>query len=153
MTKLPRMDHNFTIRFETDSDGFLSRQCPRCDRRFKIPFAENGDRFLNYCPYCGREPDAEDDEWWTEEQWDYILRVSAQVAVSRTLREMLEQPEDGGGNVSVTVDDHLEEILQAPPEPEEDWPLVVFSCCRREVKHDGRRTKLHCPQCGREQQV
>lgn len=83
------------VEIPLDADGYVRRQCPHCERAFKwhhTPADGTGvttDREPAeeyFCPYCG-EP-APLDQWYTDEQIDYIRAVAGQEALKNVVREL-----------------------------------------------------------------
>lgn len=81
---------SYSISLPLDGN-YLRRECPRCERQFKWYDDSTDEQTLGtveaqlyYCPYCG-EP-ASSDEWWTQEQVEYIEQ-NAQYWATRELRD------------------------------------------------------------------
>ncbi len=69
---------SFTISFNTDNEGFFSRECnnENCKKKFKVFHDQIKDEM--YCPYCGDK--FPNDELWTTEQAGYIRKIAEQKA-------------------------------------------------------------------------
>lgn len=59
------------VSFPTDSDGYLSQECPSCEQIFKVVFGEGSEEPISFCPYCGHSGR---DCWYTKPQVEYMLR-------------------------------------------------------------------------------
>ena len=57
------------LKLNTDSEGFISQECPECGHRFKVKLGDGSPRPVTYCPYC-RHKNRE--SWWTGPQASYI---------------------------------------------------------------------------------
>ena len=76
------------VSFPTDSDGFLSQECPSCGQRFKVVLGEGSEEPISYCPYCGFNGN---DCWYTPEQVEHIQAVAANVAIAPELKKIERQ--------------------------------------------------------------
>jgi endogenous inhibitor of DNA gyrase (YacG/DUF329 family) len=141
-----------------DSEGYLRRQCPKCERVFKWHSdsdqggsgeSEQPDAY--FCPYCG-EP-SPIDQWYTDEQVDYIQALAAIEAmriVERELKPSVDRlNQTGGGFVSM----ELKLPTAVPPSPlfEPDDMVAVEPPCHPEepVKlMEGWEGELYCLICG-----
>lgn len=82
------------IQMMTDNNGFVGRECPACKRYFKVKF---GTGFKHpapcHCPYCNHI--APHDQFWTEEQINYIhsyARNYADKRIFETLKKFESKP-------------------------------------------------------------
>lgn len=128
------------VSFLTDSDGFLSQECPSCEQRFKVRFGEGSDEPISYCPYCGHKGEQ---CWYTKEQVDHMSTVAQTVFVTPALKRL--QRSLGGkssGGFSTP---------QTPPpiDPDLDLPILKFPCCNETIKA-AHQNKLFCIICGKE---
>lgn len=73
------------IGFPTDSDGFLSQECPSCEQQFKVCFGEGSDEPISYCPYCGHKGQQ---CWYTSEQVEHLSAVAQSVLVAPALAKL-----------------------------------------------------------------
>ena len=145
-----------SISIPIDDDGFLRRQCPRCGRVFKWhhgPTPERPDDFVDpplyYCPYCGSP--AGHDEWFTEEQREYMLGRAAGPAMLEVTDALERIARSASGSF-------LKVSVRSSGEPEPPVPLVepndmtaVASPCHpwEPVKvADEWQQPLHCLVCG-----
>lgn len=136
-----------SVSVKTDSDGFVSQQCPACKRRFKVKFGEGSSRPVGFCPYCGHA----DKGWWTDEQRAYCVSV----ATERVVRPMLDDFTRGinrlnrpGDLIRMSASVEHPPSAPEPVESSEPMPMATFRCCDECVKHDGSAGKLHCIICG-----
>ena len=141
-----------------DEDGYLRRQCPRCERDFKwfngatedapddLPDPE-----AYFCPYCGEE--AATDQWYTDEQVDYIQAIAAQEAlklIDRELQPSIENLNRSGGGL---LKAELDVPYNNPPAPmvERNDMVAVASHCHfyEPIKIDESWDEpIHCLVCG-----
>lgn len=80
-----------SVEIPLDDDGYLRRQCPRCERVFKWLHAEPTDESREpptcyFCPYCGES--SPPDQWYTDEQVDYLQAVAANEAMRMVESEL-----------------------------------------------------------------
>lgn len=142
------MDTSVTVSLPTDSDGFVTQECPACSKHFKAVFGEGSDRPISHCPYCGH---VNQDCWWTQAQAEYLAAAAGQEIVGPLLDDFTQ-----GINRISKPGDFLKlsakvEHGPRPTAPEElDTPMAVanFDCCGERIKHDGSSTTLHCIICG-----
>lgn len=137
-----------SVSLATDSEGFLSQECPHCSRRFKVRFEQGTGKALGHCPYCGH---AGKDCWWTTEQAEYLTGVMSQKVVepmldkfARDLRGLNSQ----SSLIKVTAKVTNRAAPRTPTESEAPMPTLTFSCCNETIKHDGTTNPLHCVICG-----
>jgi hypothetical protein len=130
------------IKLNTDSDGFISQECPACAGRFKVRFEAGASRPVVFCPYCRHQGK---DCWWTRPQASYIESTGMVLGSHELDRMMLEVLR--GSDVKLKREPQA--AVTAPSEPQDPWPVVEFPSKER-VKHDGSRKSLYCPVTGRE---
>ena len=143
------MGTSVTVSLPTDSDGFVSQECPACSRRFKVVFGKGSDRPIGHCPYCGH---AEQNCWWTKEQASYLAAVAGQEITGPLLDDFargvnhMSKPGD-----FLQINANVDHGARPSPPEEADTPMqsVTFDCCGERVKHDGSAVALHCIICGR----
>lgn len=141
------MGDSVTVTFNTDSEGFLSQECPSCERRFKAKMGEGSDQPISFCPYCGHSGR---DCWWTPEQVEYLSAKVGNEVVGPQLDAMARDfnQKTAGGFVSMSMKVSKPPTPLPPSEPDDDWPTVKFDCCNELIKHDGKEQRLHCIICG-----
>lgn len=143
------MEHRIEVSFPSDSDGFISQQCPSCTKRFKVCVDDESDHSVNFCPYCGGQSE---NGWLTEGQEAYAMGVVTEQVVDPMLEDFTRELEGlnrPGGLLSVTGS--FERTIPPPKPVESDDPMPVFTsvCCNEPVKHDGSTATLHCVVCGK----
>jgi hypothetical protein len=144
------VSESIQVSFASDSDDFISQQCPSCARRFKAKVDDKNDHAVNFCPYCGSQSD---NAWMTEEQQAYVFGLVSEQFVDPMLDEFtrdLERMNRPGGLISVSG--HYEKTVPPPKPVEPNNPMPVFTspCCGEAVKHDGFSPHLFCVVCGKE---
>ena len=136
------------ISLSTDSDGFLSQECPSCEQRFKAVFSEgDGGEPISFCPYCGYRGR---NCWFTQAQADYMQSVAADVVVGPELKK-LERRLKGmaGGFLKASMTSDLPKPPPAPLETDDLFDILHLACCDETIKVN--RRKLHfCIICGME---
>ncbi len=143
------MSTSVSVVLATDTDGFVSQECPACSRRFKVVFAEGSGRLIGYCPYCRH---AQQNCWWTQEQADYLAAAAGQEIVGPLLDDFVRQvnrmsrPGDFLRLKAKVEHDHPP---SPPAETDSSMKSVRFECCGETVKHDGSRARLYCIICGK----
>lgn len=128
------------VSFPTDSDGYLSQECPSCAQKFKVCFGKGSDEPISYCPYCGHKGEQ---CWYTKEQIQHLSAVAESIFVAPAMKKL--QRSLGGkskGSFSVS---------QTPPpiDPDSDFPILHFPCCNESIKVS-LQPKLFCIICGKE---
>ncbi len=144
------------ISLATDSDGFVSQECPACNGRFKTKFGEGSSEPISFCPYCSHMGQQ---CWWTPEQAEYIQEVGQQAAsemVSKELGKMAkgfnQKSSSGFLKVKMDVKSSRGRTPTAPAEPDLDMPIIEFDCCGEHIKYNAaEETKsLCCVICGKD---
>jgi ribosomal protein S27E len=138
------------IKFSTDSEGFLTQECPKCERRFKVMVGDRSVNALWYCPYCGHD---RNDHWWTKEQAEYIANVVAQKVVCPELDRFVRSINIHGRSARLMkLSASLNRVYRVRMPVELEFPSVQcsFECCNERIKHDGSSSRLFCIVCGRE---
>ena len=135
------------INFPTDSDGFLSQECPSCNRQFKVVFGEGSEKPISFCPYCGF---GGRDCWWTQEQADYISAAATNIVLGPELKE-LERSLKGsfGSLLKIDVKSSLPDVPAVPLDVDMDFEIRSFRCCNETVKIEPQ-AKVFCVICGQE---
>ena len=142
------MGNTLSVRFSTDSEGFLSQECPSCKTRFKVRFGEGSDQPIAFCPYCDHNGK---DCWWTPEQAEYMsATVGSEVVgpeLDKMAREFNRKTRGRNNLISMSMKvSHSEAPIQ-PDEPEEAWMKTRFQCCDETIKHQ-EGEHLRCIICG-----
>jgi hypothetical protein len=135
------------VSFPTDTDGFLSRECPSCEQLFKVVLGEGSEQPISYCPYCGYNGQ---DCWHTRQQVDYIQAVAMNIALGPEL-EKLERQMKGlsKGFLKIDMKSNLPKPPPAPMETDNPLDILRFPCCNETIKvtpHDHH----FCIICGTE---
>ena len=133
------------VRFDTDSDGFLSQECPSCQQRFKVLFCSGRDKPVSFCPYCCHN---EHDCWWTPEQIDYIQSAATDIIVRPELEKFQRQLKGISNeffHVDVTSD--IPDPVVSPVETDDHLKVLRFQCCGETIKVD-QRNRYYCIICG-----
>lgn len=134
------------ISIGTDTDGFLSQECPSCAQWFKVRFDEGGDEPLSYCPYCGYNGQQ---CWYTPEQVEHIQALVLDTVVAPELKKLgrsLKRSSNGLLKVDLKSD-----FPKPSPPVEVDEPMTVlhFPCCNEMVKVE-EAPQHFCIICGTE---
>ncbi len=135
------------IVFPTDTDGFLTQECPSCRQQFKVVFGEGSKEPVFYCPYCGFEGH---DCWWTQSQADYISALSANVALAPELKKLEKNLKNASGSLlKIDLKSSLPEVPSIPIDEDGDFDFFRFLCCKETIKAK-RHEMLFCIICGKE---
>ena len=138
----------FSVSIDTDSDGFLSQECPACKKRFKVKFGDGSDRPISFCPYCGHQGSG---CWWTQEQADYFASVAHQKVIAPMLEEstkQLNRMSRPGDFIQIKASVDHTPAQPMPIEPDLPMQVAKFDCCGEQIKFDGQQTTLSCIICG-----
>ncbi|XXY16791.1 hypothetical protein WME88_52000 [Sorangium sp. So ce216] len=137
------------VKLATDTDGFVSQECPGCENRFKVVLGAGSDKSISFCPYCGHEGR---DCWWTPEQAEYLSSIVADELIGPELERMarsFNQRGRGSSFVRMTMSVDRPQRRAMPEEPDEEMPTTTFVCCNERVKHQATDNKhLYCIICG-----
>lgn len=135
------------VSLPTDSDGFLSQQCPSCGDEFKVRFGEGSSESIGHCPTCGH---AGQDCWWTPMQVQYMQAVALRTAMGPELKRLeRELKSRSGGLLKLSLESKLPNVPPPPTDIDrDDLDVVEFRCCGELAKV--RRTDQHyCVICGK----
>jgi TIR domain len=119
------------ISFSTDTDGFLSQECPSCEQPFKVLFGQGSTKSISYCPYCNHHGQQ---CWYTQEQVDYMK--------SAVMNNIL-KPEIQKRGFSLEGTSNL----PSPMETDDNFDILYFPCCTETVKVT-RNNQHFCIICG-----
>lgn len=138
------------VSFPTDTDGFLSQECPSCGQQFKVIFGEGSEEPISFCPYCGYEGR---DCWLTQDQVDHIQTAASNLVLGPELKK-LERNLKGasGGFFKIDVKSSIPDVPPPPIDTDGNFEIFRFPCCDETVKAD-RQDKLFCIICGNEKDV
>ena len=135
------------VSFPTDSDGFLSQECPLCMQRFKVLFGQGSENPISFCPYCGYNDQG---CWCTLEQNSYMQKVALDVLVAPQLKKLgRELKSESSELLSVSLKTELPEPFRPPMETDDPFDILHFPCCQETVKLS-RQQSHFCIICGRE---
>ena len=133
------------VRFDTDSNGFLSQECPSCQQGFKVLFGSGSDKPISFCPYCCHNGH---DCWWTPEQIDYIRSVATDVVVRPELEKFQRQLKSISNEMfDIKMTSDIPDPIVSPVETDDPLEVVHFQCCEETIKvvHGN---KYYCIICG-----
>ena len=135
------------INFPTDSDGYLSQECPSCVQRFKVCFGQGSEEPISFCPYCGNNGH---DCWYTQDQVEYIQAVATDVVLSPELKKLeREMKKASGGFLKIDMKTDLPPIGAPPMETDDTLDVLRFPCCSETIKVT-RHDRHFCIICGKE---
>lgn len=133
------------INFPSDSDGFISCECPSCGERFKVAPGEGSNQPVSCCPHCGHRGSS---CWLTPEQVNYAQSVVLSEFVTPELQKLQRSLSSGSTGFLKLSSQHN---IQTPPPPplevDEPYDLVRFPCCNETVKLH-RASNNFCVICG-----
>lgn len=135
------------VNIGTDTDGFLSQECPSCIQRFKVKPGEGSDEPISYCPHCGHNGQ---ECWHTPEQVEYAQSVAIDTVVAPELKKLQRQMKRASnGFFKINLDLNLPKPSDSPIETDEPLAILHFPCCDETVKL--RKQEQHfCIICGTE---
>jgi Zn ribbon nucleic-acid-binding protein len=143
-----------------DDDGFLGRECPACERQFKWFHGTTADRpddaidpDCYFCPYCS-EP-APGDQWWTNEQLEYLQGVAAATFSDAVDQEIEKMPRTSGGLIQISIESSGTVEAPSPLNEPNDMIMVASPCHSYEPIKIGEDwiDPLHCLICGNAFQI
>jgi len=124
------------VTFPTDSEGFLTQECPTCVNQFRVKFGTGAPGPIAHCPYCGHQGL---DCWWTTPQVNYLNQEIERLA-SDVMRKALSGPgwKFTQGRIS---------NRPPPTEVELNWKSHQFKSGEI-IKYQGSAATLRCPVTG-----
>lgn len=135
------------VSLPSDTDGFLSQECPSCEQRFKVRFDGGSPEPISFCPYCGHEGR---DCWYTKEQAAHIRAVATDQILGPELRRLgQEMKRASGGWLKIDMRSDLPEAGSPPMERDDALDILRFPCCNETVKL-ARHDNHFCIICGKE---
>ncbi len=135
------------ISLPTDTDGYLSQECPSCEKRFKVLFGEGSEEPISFCPYCGHKGR---DCWHTKDQVNYIEATAADVMLGQELKRLEhELKKASGGFLKIEMKTETPTAGTPPMETDEMLGILRFPCCNETVKLN-RHERHFCIICGKE---
>ncbi len=135
------------VSLPTDSDGFLSQECPSCGQQFKVIFGEGSSNPISRCPYCGHRGE---NCWYTTQQVEHLKAVAASTVLGPQMKKLasdLKQASNGWLKFELKGD--VPAPPPAPMETDDTLDVVRFPCCNETVKLI-RQASLFCIICGME---
>ncbi len=146
------METKITLSLPTDSDGFITQECPKCRRKFKVRYIkpEKGEvpKLLSYCPYCGFNGN---NCFWTREQTEYIQKIAMSKIVGPMLDKFGRRLEDtSNGFIKIDTSTKYQKYAIVPRE-REGLKKFNFKCCNETIKIlENWDSNLYCIICGKE---
>lgn len=152
------MRKKISIKFPSDSNGMVPRQCPHCSKKFKVNADQFSEReYLNLrCPYCRFI--YRNDEFITEEQKKYAetvgqnqLRQMMEGIVEESLEEIFEPLKSNDFlEVSTDTDDVFlgEKTMPSTQFQSEIHPISCDNCeFSFAVSEQIEQKSIYCPVC------
>ena len=138
------------INLPTDSDGYLSQECPSCEQLFKVCFGEGSDEPISFCPYCGYKGH---DCWYTKNQIEYIQTVATNVTIGPELKKLeREMKKVSGGLLKIDMKTDIPKVGVPPIETDDKFDILRFPCCNETIKVT-RHDRHFCIICGKEKDM
>jgi len=167
------------IKIPLDDEGYLRRECPFCMNEFKIlpkeedldgSEPENLEQFMIeedkkdgiddessenevFCPYCGQQ--AEEDQWFTQEQADYINSITQNIVadlINDNLINPLKRNLGGSSRGMISVEfkgDAIEKENEWVSSDLNDMMIFELPCCQSSIKiEDDWKGTVYCFFCG-----
>jgi hypothetical protein len=132
------------LSFPTDSDGFLSRECPSCDQLFKVLPGQGSDQPVSHCPHCGHTGS---DCWNTSAQVDYAKSVVANTLLVPEIERLRRQLGASSGFLKITLEHNIDKPPAPPIDADVPFDIIRFPCCNETVKLSRNETNF-CIICG-----
>lgn len=135
------------MNFPTDTDGFLSQECPSCEQQFKVIFGQGSEEPISYCPYCGYNGE---DCWYTQPQLEHIQSVVFSTVLAPELKKLDRQVKGmSKGFLKIDMKSNLPTPSVVPIDTDDLFEIFHFPCCGETVKA-ARGDNLFCIICGTE---
>ena len=135
------------VSFPTDTQGFLTQECPSCRQRFKVIFGQGSQESISHCPYCGYKGQA---CWFTPQQREHVAAVATDVVVVPELKK-IERALKGTstGLFKTSFDSNLTKSSRPPIETDKPSDILHFRCCNESIKVNCQQRHF-CIICGME---
>jgi hypothetical protein len=137
----------FSVKIDSDVDGYTGRECPGCKRYFKIKFGtglpEAAQCHCPYCNYVGLQT-----EFWTEQQIEYAKSVALNQISKQLLGSLkrFEKRHDPRALVSIGITVKGQPTPIARYSEKELEERIICAACTLEYTIYG--TFGYCPDCG-----
>ena len=143
---------SFSISIPTDSEGFITLQCPFCNDKFKLKASdfEREDIFELFCPYCGLKDEASSyikDEVKEQAQ---VLAVNYAKSHIHKLFQNFEKTSRGNKSVSFKAGKIPKMEDEKVLFESEGFERIDLKCCDISVKTNflNQEFGVYCPCCG-----
>ena len=136
----------------SDSDAFVSLQCPFCKEKFKLRTQDLQSDDLNniFCPYCGLTDEV--DQFITDEVKEQ-MRIIAQNHIKSILNNSFKKLKRKSNN-NTKLSLRLKKSFKMEDEKIlceiDDLEIVQLKSCNSAVKVDSlaKQSSIYCPFCG-----
>ena len=147
-------DFNIEIKFDGDSEGYITNECPFCESQFKLKIDEMQHDDYNvdelFCPYCGLKD--ERNHFFTKEQVKHIEKIAENQAVEMINREFSKMTKSFNNNGVIKMDFKPLQKENVPALAETDGQEQEFICgnCQRHsrILYNAGASKAFCAYCG-----
>ncbi|GAA0857738.1 hypothetical protein GCM10008916_12670 [Clostridium nitritogenes] len=137
------------LEIPTDSDGFVSLQCPFCNEKFKLSadFINQMDIDELFCPYCGLKHSFEN--FLTDEVIDLAKAKMKNIAID-FLSHNVKSLNNSFSNsfLNVTIEEDFDNVNESEIIESDDMYKKTLSCCNFDVKLNENIDNCYCPKCG-----
>ena len=137
------------LEIPTDSDGFISFQCPFCNEKFKLSadFINQMDIDELYCPYCGLQNSFEN--FFTDEVIE-LAKAKIENMAMDFISENVKSLKDSFSNglFEMTIDTKFNDVNEPEVIESDDMYKKTLSCCNFDVKLNENINSCYCPKCG-----
>jgi uncharacterized protein YbaR (Trm112 family) len=141
-----------TISIKSDSDGFITLECPYCKGRFKltVDFLEERSIIDLFCPHCGLK----------HELVNFLMREDvieqAEILAHNLIADMLGQfSKDlerniSSKHISFTAGEPIASKAEKNLWEREEMEILTLKCCNFQIKLDRANHQhfIYCPECG-----
>lgn len=145
-------DTTFSIEIPSDSDGFITLQCPYCNDRFKltVSFIQQETTIELFCPYCGLRHDISyflRDE--VKQQAQIIAKNLAIDLLNQSFKQ-LERTSRNSKGFSFKVEKPLKKEEEMLLYEQKELEQFSLKCCDVDVKVNSLCYEIgvYCPCCG-----
>lgn len=141
-----------SINIPTDSDGFISLQCPFCKDKFKLTSQDFQSDELTYifCPYCGLQDKLNNfitDE--VREQIKIIAMNEAKSMINNSFKR-LQRKTKSNTFLSLKLNKSLKMEQENILFEIDSLEIAQLNCCKLTIKVDSlaKLSGIYCPLCG-----
>lgn len=137
------------LEIPTDSEGFVSMQCPFCNERFKLTASFINEIYIDelYCPYCGLQHSF--DNFLTDEVIE-LARAKMKNMAMDFINENIKSLNNSFSNgcLKVNINKEFNNVNEPEVIESDDMYQKTLNCCKFDVKLNENIDGCYCPKCG-----